>query len=105
MTNFVLYASGRSQKFRPSKLWRRRFFLRIAVGLRQRIKGRETKVTYPFHAVMITIPDTVEGAVIISIVDFILSFVIISGIGGVLALLPLVNRFWSIDDKDLKGGH
>ena len=54
---------------------------------------------------MITIPNTVEGAVIISIVDFILSFVIISGIGVVLALLPLVNRYWSIDDKDLKGGH
>jgi len=54
---------------------------------------------------MITIPDSVEGAIIISIVDFILSFVIISGIGVVLALLPLVNRFWRIDDKDLKSGH
>lgn len=54
---------------------------------------------------MITIPDSVYGAVIISIVDFILSFFIISGIGVVLALLPIVNRWWSIDDKDLKGGH
>jgi hypothetical protein len=54
---------------------------------------------------MIEIPDSVDGAVIISIVDFILSFVIISGIGVVLALLPLVNRRWQIDDKDLKGGH
>ncbi|MEO8615996.1 MAG: hypothetical protein ABI600_12710 [Luteolibacter sp.] len=54
---------------------------------------------------MITIPDSVEGAVIISIVDFILSFFIITGIGVILALLPLVNRWWAIDDKDLKGGH
>lgn len=54
---------------------------------------------------MIQIPDSVEGALIISIVDFILSFFIISGIGVVLALLPLVNRYWKIDDKDLKGGH
>jgi hypothetical protein len=54
---------------------------------------------------MITIPNTAEGAVIISIVDFILSFVIISGIGVVLALLPLVNRYWVIEEKDLKGGH
>jgi hypothetical protein len=51
------------------------------------------------------IPDSLQGAFIISIIDFILSFAIISGIGVVLALLPLVNRYWSIDDKDLKGGH
>jgi hypothetical protein len=56
-------------------------------------------------AAMIKIPDSVDGAIIISIVDFILSFFIISGIGVVLALLPLVNRYWAIDDKDLKGGH
>ena len=54
---------------------------------------------------MAPIPDTTQGAVIISIIDFILSFAIISGIGGALALLPLVNRYWQIDDKDLKGGH
>lgn len=60
---------------------------------------------FKFPAAMIQIPDSVEGAVIISIVDFVLSFFIISGIGVVLALLPLVNRYWAIDDKDLKGGH
>lgn len=54
---------------------------------------------------MTPIPDSVEGAFLISIIDFILSFVIISGIGVLLALLPLVNRYWMIDDKDLKGGH
>ena len=56
------------------------------------------------HA-MVPIPDNVEGAVLISIIDFILSFVIISGIGVVLAILPVVNRYWAIDEKDLKSGH
>jgi hypothetical protein len=56
------------------------------------------------HA-MTPIPDNVEGAFLISIIDFILSFVIISGIGVILAILPVVNRYWVIDEKDLKGGH
>jgi hypothetical protein len=54
---------------------------------------------------MTPIPDNVEGAFLISIIDFVLSFVIISGIGVILAILPVVNRYWVIDDKDLKGGH
>ena len=55
---------------------------------------------------MITIPNSVEGAVLLSIIDFILSFVIISGIGVILALLPFVNRFWKIDEEKLRrGGH
>lgn len=54
---------------------------------------------------MITIPDNVYGAVIISIIDFLLSFVIISGIGAVLWALPLVNRRWKLDDTKLKEGH
>lgn len=54
---------------------------------------------------MTPIPNNVEGAFLISIIDFILSFVIISGIGVILAILPVVNRYWVIDDKDLKGGH
>ncbi len=54
---------------------------------------------------MISIPDSVNGAVIISIIDFILSFVIISGIGVVLALLPLVNRWWKLDEAKLRQGH
>ncbi len=54
---------------------------------------------------MTPIPDSVEGALLISIIDFLLSFVIISGIGVMLAILPVVNRYWSIDDKDLRGGH
>lgn len=39
------------------------------------------------------IPDTLEGALILSVIDFFLSFVIISGIGVVVAFLPLLNRF------------
>lgn len=38
------------------------------------------------------VPDTLQGAVIISIIDFFLSFVIISGIGVVLSFFPLLNR-------------
>jgi len=38
------------------------------------------------------IPDTVQGALILSAIDFFLSFVIISGIGVVLSLFPLLNR-------------
>ena len=51
---------------------------------------------------MIKIPDTVEGALALSIIDFMLSFVIISGIGVILAVLPIVNRWWSIDEAKLK---
>jgi len=54
---------------------------------------------------MTPIPDNVEGAFLISIIDFVLSFVIISGIGVMLAILPVVNRFWVLDEKSLKGGH
>ncbi len=38
------------------------------------------------------VPDTLQGALIVSVIDFFLSFVIISGIGVVLALFPLLNR-------------
>gem|GEM_PF-165965 len=54
---------------------------------------------------MTPIPDTVGGAAIISLVDFILSFAIISGIGVILAALPIVNRFWNINDAKLRNGH
>lgn len=38
------------------------------------------------------IQDNVQGALLISAIDFILSFVIIGGIGVILALFPLLNR-------------
>ena len=39
------------------------------------------------------IQDNLNGALLISAIDFILSFIIIGGIGVILALFPLLNRF------------
>jgi hypothetical protein len=49
-----------------------------------------------------TMPDTVYGAVLISVIDFFLSMAIITGIGVVLALFPLLNRLGRIDDSTLR---
>ena len=38
------------------------------------------------------VPDTLQGALILSFIDFFLSFVIISGIGFVLSAFPLLNH-------------
>ncbi len=38
------------------------------------------------------VPDTLQGALIVSVIDFFLSFLIISGIGVVLSMFPLLNR-------------
>ncbi len=38
------------------------------------------------------VPDTFQGAVVLSVIDFFLSFLIISGIGFVLSLFPLLNK-------------
>ncbi|MBL8414358.1 MAG: hypothetical protein JNM42_07970 [Propionivibrio sp.] len=38
------------------------------------------------------VPDTLQGAIIVSVIDFFLSFIIISGIGIVLSCFPLLNR-------------
>jgi hypothetical protein len=43
------------------------------------------------------IPDTLQGALILSVIDFFASFVIIAGIGAVLALFPLLNRVARVD--------
>ena len=39
------------------------------------------------------IQDNLHGALLISAIDFILSFVVIGGIGVILSLFPLLNRF------------
>jgi hypothetical protein len=44
------------------------------------------------------IQDNLNGALLISAIDFILSFVIIGGIGVILALFPLLNRIRRQDD-------
>lgn len=38
------------------------------------------------------VPDTLEGALMLSLIDFFLSFVVITGIGLVLAAFPLLDR-------------
>jgi len=51
------------------------------------------------------IQDNLNGAFLISAIDFVLSFVIIGGIGVVLALFPLLNRLGKVDDETLKKPH
>lgn len=46
------------------------------------------------------IPDTLYGAIVLSVIDFFLSFIIIAGIGVILSLLPLLNRFAKNPDHD-----
>ncbi|HOB62815.1 MAG TPA: hypothetical protein PKI41_11960 [Candidatus Competibacteraceae bacterium] len=52
------------------------------------------------------IPDSVYGAILLSVIDFFLSFVMIAGIGVVLSLFPYLNRLGEVDEKKLReGGH
>ncbi len=51
------------------------------------------------------IPDTLDGAIILSAIDFFLSFIIIGGIGILLACFPYLNRLGEICDHDLTSGH
>ena len=52
------------------------------------------------------IPDSLEGAILLSIIDFLLSFVVITGIGVILSLFPYLNKLGEIDEKKLReGGH
>ena len=49
------------------------------------------------------IPDTLEGALILSVIDFFLSFIIIAGIGVILSFFPLLNRFGPKSDDKTDG--
>lgn len=49
-------------------------------------------------------PDSLQGALILSLIDFVLSFVVIAGIGALLSLFPLLNRLGRLDDRDLRSG-
>ncbi|MGO9741500.1 MAG: hypothetical protein ACLPN5_08320 [Roseiarcus sp.] len=51
---------------------------------------------------MLKMPDTLYGAYMLSFIDFFMSMVMISGIGIVLALFPLLNRLGKIDEKELR---
>jgi len=52
-----------------------------------------------------TVPDTLEGAYVLSIVDFFLSIVIIWAISLVLYLFPFLNKLGNVTDESLKSGH
>jgi len=48
--------------------------------------------------------DTVSFAIILSVIDFILSIVMITGIGLVLSWLPLLDRLGKLDDQSILRG-
>ena len=50
-------------------------------------------------------PDTLYGAFMLSLVDFFMSMLMITGIGVVLALFPLLNRLGKIDEEALRRSH
>jgi hypothetical protein len=52
-----------------------------------------------------TVPDTMEGAIVLSVIDFILSIIIIWGISFILYIFPVINKFGEIDENKLRGGH
>lgn len=47
------------------------------------------------------VPDTLDGAILLSVIDFFLSFVVIGGIGVLLAAFPALNRLAAGPEKDL----
>ncbi|ABC24468.1 hypothetical protein [Rhodospirillum rubrum] len=52
------------------------------------------------------IPDTLHGALLLSLIDFVLSIAIISAIGILLALFPLLNKLGAADEAKMReGGH
>ncbi len=46
------------------------------------------------------ISDDLMGALSLSIVDFVLSFVFIGGIGAILYLFPYLNKLGEINEED-----
>ena len=54
-------------------------------------------------AITVKIPDTLGGAITLSVVDFFLSIVIIWMISLLLRLLPLVNKLGNVTNESLKG--
>jgi hypothetical protein len=47
------------------------------------------------------VPDTLQGAILLSLIDFFLSFVVIAAIGLVLAAFPWFVRLVKVHEKDL----
>jgi divalent metal cation (Fe/Co/Zn/Cd) transporter len=46
------------------------------------------------------VPDTLQGALMLSLIDFFLSFVVIAAIGLVLAAFPWLDRMVKLSVKD-----
>ena len=46
------------------------------------------------------VPDTLQGALLLSLIDFFLSFVVIAAIGFVLAAFPWLSRIAKPGAKD-----
>jgi len=49
--------------------------------------------------------DTVSFSIMLSVIDFFLSGVMITAIGVVLHLLPLLNRVGKLDEVSMRRGH
>lgn len=52
-----------------------------------------------------TVTDSMEGAIILSVVDFFLSIIIIWGISLILNFFPQLNKLGKIDEDKLTNGH
>lgn len=52
-----------------------------------------------------TMPDTLEGAILLSVIDFFLSIAIIWGISLVLHSFPYINKLGELDEDKLTKGH
>ena len=59
----------------------------------------------PFLARRLQWTSTLTFAVILSLIDFFLSMVMITGIGLILSLLPLLNRLGALDEESMRRGH
>ena len=46
------------------------------------------------------VPDTLQGALLLSVIDFFLSFVVIAAIGFVLAAFPWLDRIAKLGAKN-----
>jgi amino acid permease len=49
--------------------------------------------------------DTLTFALLLSVIDFFLSMVMITGIGLILYLLPKLNRLGTLDEESMRRGH
>jgi hypothetical protein len=55
------------------------------------------------YAITVTVPDSLGGAITLSLIDFFLSILFIWLISLVLYLLPKVNKLGNVTNESLKG--